>query len=198
MLTLQDRAQAAKAAGFTAAQLAKAAGVSAGAVSHWFSGNTKNLKAESAVGLAALTGWNVRWWTDGRGPRDLRSAVAHSLSQEQPNNDLQDDSQRVAWGSMKKADLPEVFRVEAPDDAMADRVLKGHLVKFSTAVEPRAGDGVLVEDASGAWHFRQYSPGAQGRFAAVAKNSAYQTLDSERDGLTVLAVLVGVPEARWG
>lgn len=198
MLTLQERALQAREAGFTNVRLAKAADVSPSAVSHWFSGNTLELKAASALGLAQLTGWNVKWWTDGIGPRDLRSAVAHSLSQGHLNNDSQDDSQRVAWGSMKTADLPEVFQVEVPDDAMADRVLKGHLVKFSRTITPRAGDGVLVEDASGTWFFRQYSPGAQGRFAAVAKNSAYQTLDSERDGLTVLAVLVGVPEARWG
>lgn len=198
MLTLQDRAKAALDAGYTNVQLAKAAGVSPGAVSHWVSGGTKKLKAESAIGLSALTGWNVKWWAEGKGLRDFRQSVAHQLSQSQPNNDPQDDSPRVAWGSMKAAELPEVFRVEVPDDAMADRVLKGHLVKFSTSVKPRAGDGVLVEDSSGAWFFRLYSPGAQGRFSAVAKNPAYQTLDSERDGLTVLAVLVGVPEARWG
>ena len=198
MLTLQERAHQARAAGFTNVQLAKAADVSASAVSHWFSGNTVELKAASAIGLAHLTGWNVKWWAEGKGPRDLRAAVAHSLSQNHLNNEPQDDSERIAWGSMKKEALPEVFRVEVPDDAMADRVLKGHLVKFSTTAQPRAGDGVLVEDSAGTWFFRLYSPGAQGRFSAVAKNPAYQTLDSERDGLTVLAVLVGVPEARWG
>lgn len=189
---------AAREAGFSNVQLAKAADVSPGAVSHWFSGNSKKLKAESAIGLAQLTGWNVKWWAEGLGPRDLRTSVAHSLSQGQLNNEPQDDPQRVAWGVMKAADLPDVFQVEVPDDAMADRVLRGHLAKFDTRVEPRAGDGVLVEDASGTWFFRQFSPGAQGRFSAVAKNSAYQTLDSERDGLKVLAVLVGVPQARWG
>lgn len=185
-------------AGFSNAQLAKAAGVSPGAVSHWFSGNTQELKAASAIGLAQITGWNVKWWAEGIGPRDLRSAVAHSLSQPQPDNESTDDPQRVAWGAMNAADLPEVFRVEVPDDAMADRVMRGHLVEFSTKETPRAGDLVLIEDATGTWYFRQYSPGAQGRFAAVARNSAYQTLDSERDGLKVLAVLVGVPRARWG
>lgn len=99
---------------------------------------------------------------------------------------------------MNKSALPDVFRVEVPDDAMADRVMKGHLVRFDKRIDPRPGDGVLVADTSGAWYFRQYSPGAQGRFSAVARNSAYQMLDSERDGLEVLAVLVGVPEARWG
>jgi len=185
-------------AGFTNVQLAKAADVSPAAVSHWFSGSTKELKAQSAIGLAQLTGWNVKWWAEGKGPRDLRASVAHSLSLNPLDNDPQDDPQRIMWGAMKAADLPDVFQVEVPDDAMADRVLRGHLVKFDKRVEPRAGDGVLVEDAAGAWFFRQYSPGAQGRFSAVAKNSAYQTLDSERDGLKVLAVLVGVPQARWG
>lgn len=198
MFTLRKRIEAAIEAGHSKAALARAAGVTAAAVTHWTTGESMNLKAKSALGLAQLTGWSVSWWTDGKGPREVEPASAHSVSQATLTIDPVEDVTVVKWGSMKAEALPEVFRVEVPDDAMADRVLKGHLVKFSTTIEPRAGDGVLVEDSTGAWFFRLYSPGAQGRFSAVAKNPAYQTLDSERDGLRVLAVLIGIPEARWG
>jgi transcriptional regulator with XRE-family HTH domain len=195
--TFAERLKSARlAVGLSQTELARLAKISTGAIGNYEAGTRDNPRELFA--LSAALGVNPEWLQSGRGRRDFREAVAHSLSQRQPNNDSHDDPQRVAWGSMKTADLPEVFQVEVPDDAMADRVLKGHLVKFSRAEAPRAGDGVLVEDAAGQWHFRQYSPGAQGRFAAVAKNSAYQTLDSERDGLKVIAVLVGIPEARWG
>jgi hypothetical protein len=193
-----DRFESAyKELGYTQASLATALGYSS-------SSAIANALARGALPkklhlFERITGVRVEWVETGLGPKFAPGRpIAHPVSPQSMSMDPQEGSQRVEWGTMKSEALPDVFRVEVPDDAMADRVLKGHLVKFDKTIAPRAGDGVLVEDAAGAWFFRQYSPGAQGRFAAVAKNSAYQTLDSERDGLTVLAVLVGVPEARWG
>jgi len=195
--TIAERTKAAREAlGLNQVELAARAKVSPGTIGNLEAGTRKNPR--ELLAIAAALGVMPDWLKTGRGPRDFRESVAHRLSLGEPINEPHDNSQKIEWGAMKAADLPDVFQVEVPDDAMADRVLKGHLVKFDTRVEPRAGDGVLVEDASGSWFFRQFSPGAQGRFSAVAKNSAYQTLDSERDGLKVLAVLVGVPQARWG
>jgi hypothetical protein len=154
----------------------------------------RGISREAAEKAEELFGCSRKWLLTGMGS----SALAHPVSLATVTIDPQDDSARVEWGSMSHAALPETFRTEVPDDAMADRVKKGHIVRFARSHQPRPGDGVLVEDSTGAWYFRLYSPGAQGRFSAVALNPAYQTLDSERDGLKVLAVLVGVPEARWG
>lgn len=103
----------------------------------------------------------------------------------------------VAWGDMEIDQLPAVFAVTAPDDSMADRVTRGQILQFDRGLEPHQGDGVIVADSEDCWYFRLYSPGAQGRFQALPINRDYQALDSERDGLRVIAVLTGV-QGRWG
>lgn len=92
---------------------------------------------------------------------------------------------------------PEEFRTLAPDNALAPRLVAGQRFTVQTGIQPRGGDGVLVRDSVGVLHMRLYSPGAGGRWAAVADNPAFQALDSERDGLTVVGVLTGI-DGRWG
>lgn len=95
------------------------------------------------------------------------------------------------------SDLPPRFRVALPDDAMAPRVRAGQVVELERSTTPRPGDGVLVQDSAGHCYFRLYRAGRPGRWEAYPLNEAYETLDSERDGLLVLAVLVAV-QGRWG
>ncbi len=116
--------------------------------------------------------------------------IARSVSQETLSIDLQEDSVRVRWGSMNYADLPDEFLVEVPDNAMADRVKKGYLVKFDKLRTPRADEGVLVANAAGEWFFRQYIPGPGGTFTAAPLNKDYPTLSSQEHGLQVLGVRV--------
>ncbi len=66
---------------------------------------------------------------------------------------------------------------------------------FDARIAPLPGDAVLLRDINGGHHIRLYRQGV-GRWEAHATNEAYQPLDSERDGLQVLAVLTGVM-ARW-
>lgn len=155
---------------------------------------SRGISREGAEKAEEVFGCAYKWVLLGIEP----VTVARAVSQSSITIASQDDSPRVKWGAMKRDDLPDVFLVEVPDDAMSDRVRKGNTIKCATDQAPRPGDGVLVSDSTGAWFFRLYSPGAQGRFAAVALNPAYQSLDSERDGLKVVAVLIGIPEARWG
>lgn len=102
----------------------------------------------------------------------------------------------IVWRGSNMKELPDLFQVPAPDDSMADRVRQGWLIEFDRRLKPRQGDGVLVEDSEKRWFFRLYSEGTQGRFEALPLNPTYQKLESQRDGLKVLAVLVGVP-MRW-
>lgn len=152
------------------------------------------LEAEKLLGIPAV------FILDGQGSPDVAATPGedHGVSQSSLMMAGQDSYPTVTWGAMRHEALPGVFLLTVPDNAMADRVLKGHIARFNKHLDPRAEDGVLVEDRAGKWHIRIYSPGAEGRFSALAKNPAYQPLESERDGLTVLAVLVGLPEARWG
>lgn len=111
------------------------------------------------------------------------------------------DIPMLAWRikSMKpteKSALPAIFRVSAPDDAMADRVHRGWTLEFDSRLEARQDDGVLVEDAENNWFFRLYSAGQGEHFAALPLNRNYQPMDSQKHGLRVLGVLVGVP-SRW-
>jgi len=94
------------------------------------------------------------------------------------------------------AQLPEVFKVELPDNSMAPRAPAGSFIEFTRGIEPIAGDGVLVRDRSGAFYFREYRIVRSGVWEAHAYNEAYKTLDSVRDGLEIIGVLTSV-STRW-
>lgn len=93
-------------------------------------------------------------------------------------------------------ELPSVFWATLPDDSMAPRAAAGKKVCFDRGMVPRPGDGVLVADGAGGVYFRVYRAAGAGRWVAAALNADYVPLDSERDGLRVLAVLRG-EEGRW-
>lgn len=117
--------------------------------------------------------------------------VAQVLSHAASNSPL------ITWGENMHKDLPQKFRVAAPDDSMAPRVRAGELLEFDTSLTPRPGDGVLVADDAGRCYFRTFREGRLGQWEAVAENRAFRELDSERDGLRVLAVMTAVFQ-RWG
>lgn len=79
------------------------------------------------------------------------------------------------------------------DDAMApDGLHKGLTVIWDTRRQPRFGKAVLVRDGFGQLHVRRYTQGrAPGAWVAVSPNPAYTTLDSEIDGLSVVAAILG-------
>lgn len=122
-----------------------------------------------------------------------KTSVAHPMSQ----SSVKLGAKQLDWGALMEGELPAIFEVAVPDDAMAPRVRAGQIVKFDTRETPRPGDGVLVVDNSGEWFFRLFRQGRRGAWEAAAENAAYETLQAERDGLKVVAVLVGV-QARWG
>jgi hypothetical protein len=108
------------------------------------------------------------------------------------------NSHRVEWGAAMSEAVPDVFSVAIPDDSMAPRVKRGDRVRFQRNLDPRPGDGVLVSDANGDWYFRLYRVRRAGEWEAHPVNDAYQPLDAARDGLTLIAVLTGIEQQRWG
>ena len=98
----------------------------------------------------------------------------------------------LKWEQLMSEDPKGTFYAEIPDDAMAPRVRAGNECFFRTGLTPRPGAGVLVKDAAGAVHFREYREAAGGAWEAHATNPAYRTLHSQADGLRVIAVLRGV------
>lgn len=163
----------------------------------------RGVSKEGALAAEARIGARAVWVMDGEapmtsqanrhltaGPRD--PAMAHDLSRFQP-----EDAPHIDWGAIMEAtQLAQIFWTTLPDDSMAPRAPEGKRVCFDRGLVPRPGDGVLVRDAHGGVHFRKYVAGAPGRWSAVALNPAYDPLDSERDGLQVLAVLKA-EEGRW-
>lgn len=93
---------------------------------------------------------------------------------------------------------PPVFCATVPDDAMAPRVRRGDVVRFTRGLQPRPGDGVLVVDEGGAWFFRLYRERRPGEWEAAALNEAYQAMDAGAHGLRVEAVLTVIEQQRWG
>jgi len=99
----------------------------------------------------------------------------------------------VTWEDVMKAKepLPNEFVMAVPDDALAPQTPRGILLIFSTLLPPEPGKGVLVEASDGRRYVRRYGEGLGGEWEAQARNDAYVTLKSGRDGLALLAVVSG-------
>jgi hypothetical protein len=89
-------------------------------------------------------------------------------------------------------ELGREFQTVMPDASMAPDVPKGATVILVTGVEPEPGDYVLLVDSHGHHSLREYRLVRPGHWQAHALNPAFLPLDSERDGLRVLAVFEGV------
>lgn len=114
--------------------------------------------------------------------------VAHDLSQLSPIV----DPQTIDWGVVMLGVLPPVFALQVKDDAMSPFLAVGDLVRFSSERKPVAGRPVLFRDKDGNPYIRDYMPKRQGAWMAVARNDAYMPMDSEADGLTIIAVMTGM------
>jgi transcriptional regulator with XRE-family HTH domain len=124
----------------------------------------------------------------GRVAERVAQYVIQSKFEDAPHIDL--------GANMNPQSLPRVFWTPMPDDAMAPRVLAGKLLCFDKGMQPRAGDGILVSDASGRLSVRLYRVAPLGRWTAHALNPSYEPMDSEQHGLAVVAVLKA-EEGRW-
>ena len=80
---------------------------------------------------------------------------------------------------------------------MSPRVRVGDTVELDQSLTACPGDGVLVRDSAGALYLRRYRETGAATWEAYPLNEAYRTLRSDADGLTVVAVVVGIPRQRW-
>lgn len=87
--------------------------------------------------------------------------------------------------------MPE-FETTLPDDAMAPDAPKGTRVIFVTGVAPEPGNWVLLRDSEQRHYCRQFRQSKPGRWEAHALNPGYLPMDSESDGLQVVAVFDGI------
>lgn len=182
--------EAREAAGFTSQlALAKAVGLSAGAIGNWEAGTRQ--QPREILALAKALGVSPEWLStgsrDGGQPTPLAGGLAHPMSHARPIVDLP----RFTWEQLMTADMSQPFELVVEDDALTPDIFKGCIARFDPAREPAPGRPVLVRDASGQFHLREYEAGPSGRWRAVARARGFRPLDSESDGLTLVAVMKG-------
>lgn len=184
-------------AGLTQEQLAQRAGV---AQSTLATAEMKGAGSRKTPQLAAACGVDAHWLATGQGQMLQESGqsqvglppVAHPVILDEITV-----IPRITWEDLvSRASLPLAFEVAAPDASMAPKVPQGTVVKFERELEARPGDGVLVRDREGHHYLRIYREKRPGHWEAYAINDAYSPLDSQADGLTVVAVLTAVA-GRW-
>lgn len=183
--------QAMAEAGMSIADLARALGVTYQAVSKVVKGATHSLTAANNAKAARLLRVNPEWLATGEGSpsisEDRESPGAHVVSDFAPIVQLQ----ILTWGELMNADLSGRFALVLRDDALAPEYPAGTSIRFDAARTPRPGWPVLVKDGSGAYFVRDYIEGASGRWKAEARQRGYASLDSESDGLELVAVMFG-------
>jgi hypothetical protein len=175
------------------ADLARKLIESAQTVHNW---KTRGVSRDGAIKAAPIFGIPVQYVMEGVGPK----RVAQSVSQDSARMPPQSDATKVEWETMDYDQLPDVFEVVIPDNAMADRVKKGYRVTFEKTRWPRADQGILVANAAGQWFFRSFIPLQGEHFKAAPLNKDYEpALDSEADGLTILGTRVShTSDEEWG
>jgi hypothetical protein len=183
--------------------LVRESGESHSVVSQWLGRGSKEIKTigkmEAAIRLERATGFSALWIAKGIGPKrttsqetpTLKSAIVVSPAISIPTYKV---PPTIRWEDLMLAadTLPGEFFVLLQDDAMAPKAGKGAKVQFDRGRQPEPGDALLVRDRAGRVHFREYRLKRAGGWEAFAYNPAYPTLDSELDGLEVIAVFSGI------
>lgn len=100
----------------------------------------------------------------------------------------------IDWSQLMDADLSAPFELPVIDDALAPDLYVGCVIRFDPVSERPAKEGwpCLVRDSSGRFYVRDYEVGPGASWRAVARRRGFAPLESERDGLVVVAVMKGV------
>lgn len=188
--------------------LGRRLGVSSAVMTNW---KKRGISEGGALDAEAKLGCSASWLRTGRGPHHAGgvgasepeaahwtdnqhsraglgrrgTAVAQLLSQPAPS-----DAPLFAWEQLMSADLPAVFRVVLPDDALAPDLNAGDELVVDCTVRPTAGDIVLVRDPAGHHYARVYRERRAGDWIAYAENDDFEPLDAKAEGLTIVAVCV--------
>lgn len=195
--TFADRLRAEREAlGLNQAEFAKRLGCSPGAIGNWEK-DTRLPSSDMLMRLAEMLGVREEWLYYGTPPR---VDGGQKLPDSGPRSPIFSDGNRIQiiatpvleWEEVAMMDLPREFRLVMQDGAMAPQFKEGSVLLFSTQEgHARPLDTVLVADKSGNAYCRQYQQRTPEHWQAAALAPGYQPLDSERDGLRVLAIMVG-------
>lgn len=171
-MSLSDRIKIVIDAGYTRTQIAKAAGKSQGAVTQWLSGDTKELKSDSAAGIQALTGFSAVWLATGKGPRmaaDVTNvAIGPNIGGSVPvlssvqAGDFKEfvDNFHGADGSVEMISTSApvnryTFAVRVVGDSMEPEFHAGMVLIVEPELDPLPGDFVIAKNGSEETTFKQ-------------------------------------------
>lgn len=190
---LADRVAWARARlGLSQEQLAEKAGVSQGTIGNIESGLRK--KPREVVALATALEVRPEWLTSGMGRPEIFTQQANSVDMAQLMSQARNYSTPlvVKWEGLMSADLSRPFELEVKDGSFGGEIPAGCVMRLDPNRQPRAGWPLLVRDKAGKFYLRDYQEGAGGRWQAVARVRGFAPLDSEDDGLQIIAVMKGV------
>ena len=182
-------------AGVTVPMLGKELGITYQAVKKVVDGKTGSFTAQNNARAATMLRVSSDWLASGRGQKNAypaRKGVDRSMSDMQ----LKLAPRYVEWEQLMRRPIEPEFQTVVPDASMAPEVPSGARVIFVTGVDPVPGDFVLISDSTGGVYLREFKQLRPGRWEAHARNQAFLPLDSERDGLQVLAVFDGIRGGR--
>lgn len=102
----------------------------------------------------------------------------------------------ITWeDAMRGDELPTEFCLVAPDDALAPKLRAGTKIIWSTTKPPKLGAPILIRTREGHVYMRLMGERPlPGGFIAAPRTQGptFRTFDSEKDGLTILAVFDGL------
>ncbi|MFY7867187.1 hypothetical protein [Roseateles sp.] len=93
---------------------------------------------------------------------------------------------------MQTKDLPAAFWIALTDDALAPKLPKGTVVRFTQGIEPVWGQVVLLRDAKGKVHARVHMQDAEHDWRAAATSPVYTEFKSGGAGVKRLAVMTAI------
>lgn len=195
-----------KSAGLTQMQVRERLGVSQGTISDAeLMGQSSGKVAEfaalyhvDAVWLATGEGEAPTWWDQAERQDWTPSqpaptgVIVSPVAQDSSHPKFEDAPTTVAWERILIDPLKPEFQTTMPDASMEPDIPRGARVIFITGAEPVPGDWVLCADSDSNLYLREMRQLRPGRWEAHALNQAFLPLDSERDGLRVVAVFDGV------
>lgn len=162
---------------------ALAIGKSPSQVGHWISGHRNPngdtcREVEDALDLP-------RGWLDG--VETPPAVVAHGMS-------YQADTvpHLTREELMQTKELPEAFWVELLDDALAPKLPKGTVVRFTRNIEPAWGNVVLLRDTKGELHVRVHTQDPEHKWRAIGASGIYMAFTDATAGVERLAVLTAI------
>lgn len=159
---------------------------------------TRGVSREAAMRAELLFNCSAHYIRTGEGPhwidphRATEGGAYALVAREVSHPTYTVVPQYIAWEQLMQRPLGPEFQTVVPDAAMAPDVPQGAVIICVTDAEPRAGDFVLVADATGLVGLREYRVLRPGVREDHAIHHGFLPLRSDDHALRVVAVFDGM------